>query len=158
MGGLWHSFVRPLLRQGAKTVGSEALVTGRNIISDIARNTEPDAKIRDIVRRNMTESVHMVINKLSGRRRKRKRVVTSAKIEGKVKKSKKKPKAKEKSDQSKRGRRKNYKTGHLLIAFIRAPSMAAEALSVSSLFDIFAHKPVQTSVQETVETTDPSRR
>ena len=30
--------------------------------------------------------------------------------------------------------------------------MAAEALSVSSEFDIFAHKPVQTSVQETIET------
>ena len=30
--------------------------------------------------------------------------------------------------------------------------MAAESFSVSSVFDIFAHKPVQTSVQETVET------
>ena len=30
--------------------------------------------------------------------------------------------------------------------------MAAVALSVSSEFDIFAHKPVQTSVLETVET------
>ena len=29
--------------------------------------------------------------------------------------------------------------------------MAAEALSVSSEFDIFAQKPVQTSVQETIE-------
>ena len=52
--------------QGAKNVGSEALVTGRNIISDMARNTDPDEKIRDIVRRNVTESVHNVINKLSG--------------------------------------------------------------------------------------------
>ena len=31
--------------------------------------------------------------------------------------------------------------------------MAADALSVSSEFDIFAQKPVQTFVQETVETT-----
>jgi len=30
--------------------------------------------------------------------------------------------------------------------------MAAEALSVSSDFDIFAQKPVQTFVQETIET------
>ena len=30
--------------------------------------------------------------------------------------------------------------------------MAAEALSVSSEFDIFAQKPVQTSVQETIAT------
>ena len=30
--------------------------------------------------------------------------------------------------------------------------MAAEALSVSSEFDVFAHKPVQSSVSETIET------
>jgi hypothetical protein len=30
--------------------------------------------------------------------------------------------------------------------------MAAEALSVISEFDVFAHKPVQTSVLETMET------
>ena len=30
--------------------------------------------------------------------------------------------------------------------------MAADALSISSEFDIFAQKPVQTSVQETIET------
>jgi len=30
--------------------------------------------------------------------------------------------------------------------------MAADALSVSSEFDIFSQKPVQTSVQETIET------
>ena len=66
LGGLWRSSVRPLLWQGAKTVGSEALVTGRNIISDMAN---PDAKIRDVVRRNVTESAHRVLNKLSGRGR-----------------------------------------------------------------------------------------
>ena len=49
LGGLWSPFVRPLLWQGAKTVGSEALVTGRKIISDMAWHTDPDAKIRDIV-------------------------------------------------------------------------------------------------------------
>ena len=36
-------------------------------------------------------------------------------------------------------------------AFIRDVSMTAEALSVSSEFDIFAQTPVQTSVQETIE-------
>ena len=30
LGGLWRSFVRPLLWQGVKAVGSEAIVTGRN--------------------------------------------------------------------------------------------------------------------------------
>ena len=64
--------------QGAKTVGSEALVTGHNIIYDMARNSAPDAKRRDIVCRNVTESVHTVINRLSGQGRKRKRA-TSAK-------------------------------------------------------------------------------
>jgi len=54
-GGVWSSFVRPLLCQGAQAVGSEALVTGRNIISDMARNTDPNAKIHDIVRRKGTE-------------------------------------------------------------------------------------------------------
>ena len=33
MGGLWRSFVRPLFWHGAKTVGSEALATGRNILT-----------------------------------------------------------------------------------------------------------------------------
>ena len=80
--------VRPLLWQGDKSVGSEALVTGRNIMSDIAQNTDPHANIRDIVRRNMTESAHRVIKKLSGQGRKRKRA-TSAKGRGKVKKGRK---------------------------------------------------------------------
>ena len=66
MGGLWRSVVLPLLWQGAKAMGSEAIVTGRNIITDMAQNTDPNPKIRDIVRRNMAESVHRVIKKLSG--------------------------------------------------------------------------------------------
>ena len=84
--------MRHLLWQGAKTVGSKALVTGRNIISDMAN---PDAKIRDVVRRNVTESAHRVLNKLSDRGRKRKRV--AAKIGGgRAKRVKKQPKAKKK--------------------------------------------------------------
>ena len=51
--GLWRSFLRPLLWQRAKAMVSEALVTGRNIITDMV---DPKAKIRYIVRRNMTES------------------------------------------------------------------------------------------------------
>lgn len=34
-GGLWL-FVRPRLSKGAKTIGSGALVTGRNMVSDMA--------------------------------------------------------------------------------------------------------------------------
>ena len=58
--------MRPLLWQGAKTSSSEALVTGRNTISDMAWNTNPDEKIHDIVRRKVTDSAHGVINKLRG--------------------------------------------------------------------------------------------
>ena len=33
----------------------------------MARNTDPDAKIRDIVRRKVTESAHRVINRIAVR-------------------------------------------------------------------------------------------
>ena len=48
LGGLWRSYVRPLLWQVSKATGSEAIVTGRNI-NDMAQNTDPNAKIRYIV-------------------------------------------------------------------------------------------------------------
>jgi len=43
---------------------SEALTTGRNIITDMSNSK---AKIRDILRRNVSKSAHKVINNLSGR-------------------------------------------------------------------------------------------
>ena len=52
LGGLWRSFARPLLWQGAKTVGSEALAAGRNILTDME---DPNAKFRDFVRRNIRD-------------------------------------------------------------------------------------------------------
>jgi len=63
-------FVRPLLWHGAKTVGSEALTTGRNIITDMA---DPNASFRDVVRRNVRDSAHRVLKRLSGQALKRKR-------------------------------------------------------------------------------------
>ena len=72
LGGLWLSFVRPLFWHGAKTVGSEALAAGRNILTDMA---EPSAKFRDVVRRNMRDSAHRVLKRISGQGRKRKRVI-----------------------------------------------------------------------------------
>ena len=77
----------PLLWQCSKAVGSEAIVTGRNIIGDMARNTDPNARIRDTVRRNGTEWAHRVIKELSGQGRKSKRA-TFAKRAGKSKKAK----------------------------------------------------------------------
>ena len=70
-------------------MGSEAIVTERNI-SYMAQNTDPNARIRDIVRRNMSESAHRVIKKLSGQGRKRK-WATSTKVGGKAKKARKQP-------------------------------------------------------------------
>ena len=71
LGGLWRSFVCLLLWQGAKTMGSEALATGRNILTDM---TDPNAEFRDVVRRNVRDSVHRVLKRLSGQGRKRKSV------------------------------------------------------------------------------------
>jgi hypothetical protein len=50
-------------------------------------NTDPNARFRDTVRRNVTERPNKVIKKLSGQGRKRKRA-TSAKRGGKTKKAK----------------------------------------------------------------------
>ena len=61
LGGLWRSYVRPLLWQGAKAMGLEAIVTGRNIFVDMAQNTDPNARIRNLLRKNVTESAHRVI-------------------------------------------------------------------------------------------------
>ena len=59
LGGLWRSFVRPLPWHGAKTVCSEALAAGQNIITDM---TDPDAKFRDVLRRNVRDSGHRILN------------------------------------------------------------------------------------------------
>jgi len=51
-------------------VGSEALAAGRNIITDM---TDRNAKFLDVVRRNVHDSAHRVLKRLSGQGRKRKR-------------------------------------------------------------------------------------
>jgi len=56
----------------------------------MAQNTEPNAKIRDIVRRNIADSAHKLIRTLSGQGRKRKRA-TAAKMIGKAKKARRQP-------------------------------------------------------------------
>jgi len=83
--GLWRSFVRPLLWHGAKTVGSEALAAGRNILTDML---DSDVKFRDVVRRNVRDSAHRVLKRLSGQGRKRKRS-KGGKQSSRVKKRKK---------------------------------------------------------------------
>jgi hypothetical protein len=59
-----------LLWHGAKTVGSEALAAGRNILTYM---TDPDAKFRDVVHRNSRDSAHRVLKRLSGQGLNRKR-------------------------------------------------------------------------------------
>ena len=61
------AFVRASI---AKTVGSEALAAGWNIITD---TTDPDAKFRDVVCRNVRDSEHRVLKRPSEQGRKRKR-------------------------------------------------------------------------------------
>jgi hypothetical protein len=70
VGGLCSLFVRPFLWHGAKTVSSEVLAAVRNIITDMK---DPDAKFRDVVRRNVRDSAHRVLKMLGGHGRKRKR-------------------------------------------------------------------------------------
>ena len=55
--------MRPLLWKGARAVDSEALITGPNTLSDMARNTDRNGKICDIVRRNVAELSHSVLSK-----------------------------------------------------------------------------------------------
>lgn len=52
LGGLFRS-VLPLLRQGAKAIGKEALRTGLHVIEDVSGNNKP---FRDSVRRRIAES------------------------------------------------------------------------------------------------------
>ena len=94
---------------------------------------DPNAKFRD-VHRNVRDTADRVLKSLSGQRRKRK--------------------GSKGGRQSSRVNKnlKNIKQTSYRNAFIRVVDMAAEALSVNSEFHIFAQKPVQTSVQETIET------
>ena len=70
LGGLWRSFVRPMIWQRAKTVCSEAAAAWRSIFTEMS---DPDAKFRDVVRRNVRDSAHRVLKRLSGQGRNRKR-------------------------------------------------------------------------------------
>ena len=75
-GVFWASYGGSFVRcfgRVAKAIDSEALVSGHDIVSTMARNTDPNAKIRDTVSRNMADTAHMVIAMLSGLGRKRSR-------------------------------------------------------------------------------------
>jgi len=68
--GLWRT-VRPILWNGAKTLGRETLRTGGDILSDMARSTGGESP-RDIVSRRVNKTAQNLIGKLRGRGRQRK--------------------------------------------------------------------------------------
>ena len=67
--GLWR-IVRPVLWSGAKPLGREALRTGGNIMTEIAANP---GQTGDILSKHATETTQIIIKKLRGGGRKRKR-------------------------------------------------------------------------------------
>ena len=77
LSGLFR-FVKPILWSGAKVVGRETLRTGGKILQDIADNSSPDVKARDIVSKHIGESTRNLIGKLRGKGRKRKRHTSSS--------------------------------------------------------------------------------
>ena len=127
--------MRPLLW----TVGR----TGGKNVTDIAKNKSPDVSAEDLsnhVGDAITESRRHLIGKLRGSSLKRvRRVAPKKKTQG-GKKPKKSP--------AKRAR--VIKKGYLLLVLISHIMSAAEIVSIISLLDIFAHKPVQTSVLGTI--------
>ena len=63
--------MRPMLGDGTKTVGSDVLATGRNILTDMA---DPNAKFRDVVSRKVRDSAHRLLKRLNVEGRKCKTV------------------------------------------------------------------------------------
>jgi len=76
LSGLFRA-VRPILWSGAKLLGTEALRTGGRILTGIADNPT-HANVRQIISKNVTESLQNISSKMRGQGRKRKRRVTSS--------------------------------------------------------------------------------
>ena len=91
LSGLFRA-VRPILWSGAKVMGKEALGTSGKILTGIADN--PNVGGREIISRNMTESLKNVSAKMSGRgQRKRKRRRNTSRDCKRTKRSPAKPRA-----------------------------------------------------------------
>ena len=56
--------LEPVALARCQDLGSEALAAGPKILTDM---TDPNAKFRDVVRRNVRDSAHSFVKKLSGR-------------------------------------------------------------------------------------------
>ena len=137
--GSLFRWVQPIVWSRVKALGRETLSTGGDILSDIAENKPTNSlESRDIVSKGLNESRQNLINKLSGRGRK-------LKIPAKCKR--RTPK-----------KSKLIKVTYFLNFISSGLSMPEDTMSVadiqtvSSEFDIFAHKPIQTTVLETIGT------
>ena len=135
--GFWR-WTKPILWSGAKTLGRVSVRTGGRILADLAQNTNPDVTPRDLVSKHLSETVGKV---LSGRGRKRKRNATTATVRNVRKATMRKNKALTKNK------------GYISIedTYSLPDGACNETMFVSSEFDIFARKPVQESVLETID-------
>ena len=137
--GFWR-WIKPMLWGAAKTLGRESVCTGGNILSDLAQNTNSVVTPRDIVSKHLSESIGKV---LRGRGRKRKRNTTTARTNRK------------KTTTTKKKKKKAQPTNkrHIFIEDSRSlPDCVCNiTMFFSSEFDIFASKPVQESVHETID-------
>ena len=130
--------VQPVLWSGVRAVGRETLRTGGKILSDLADNTAGDVRPRHIVAKHVSHSAQNLIQNLLGRGRKR---VATLHSRGYAKKRRR------------RRRLPRLRNRHLFIGLIISyPTMAADVVSASTEFDIFATRPVQSSTTETTET------
>jgi len=130
--GLWRT-VRPVLWSGAKSLGREAFRTGGNIMAEIATNP---GQTDNILSKHATETTQIIIKKLRGGRRKRKRASSHSRKAKRVKI------AKQKSSKGK-AHPKTIKRDILMIRISHYPIMSGEVEFVNSEFNIFAPMPVQ---------------
>jgi len=138
----------------AKASGRETLRTGGKILTDIGERSPTDTTTaEDIVSKHVTDSAQNLISKLRGRGRKR---AHGEALAGGAKKNKKKKK--NGPTKFKRAPRKiieRYIFSNFTSVTLQQPIIsagdAAKMASVSSEFNIFSNRPIQTSVLVTTE-------
>ena len=120
--------------------------TGGKILIDISKNTSPDVSAEDIIFKHfgdavsihVTESTQRLISKLRGRVPKRvRRGMTPGRVGKKPRKKKKRARVIKRD---------------LLVVLFSHIMPATEIASVSSEFDIFAHRYMQTTVLGMIKT------
>jgi hypothetical protein len=144
LSGIFRN-IRPMIWSGAKsigkervrTLGREALRIGGKILSDTAMTEHPQIEARDITSKNLSESTGNIIKKVrggGGRKRKKRRGNYITQTYSKES--------------------QNYKKRCIFLNYISSCLAMSEEVAdyLSTNFDIFPSKPVQTSVLESIET------